>query len=164
MRHVSIVCVLFALGCGGSSSSGRSASTSGGELVGNAAVRARLAVLPAPPIPWSTRLYELTLDQATALCPYSDANVGTEPIEASCPDGSTVTIGGTACDPARAAAMAQQVSSSCPLNLGEYIACQIAIRDRPCDGGLLGGNLVECETFAACIAAALQAGQSAPPP
>lgn len=164
MRRLSLLSIALVVACGGpSSSSGSTSSSSGGELVGNAAVRARLAALPPPPIPWSTRLSELTLEQATAMCPYSDANVGTTPVEAACPDGSNVTVGGAPCDPGRAASMSQQVGTSCTLNMGELIACQLALRARPCDGGLLGGNLAECETFAGCIAEALQAAQSSPP-
>jgi hypothetical protein len=164
MRRLSLLFIVLSVACGGSGGSASSSSTSGGEAVGNASVRARLTSLPAPPIPWSTRLSALTLEQATAMCPYADANVGTTPIEATCPDGSTVSVGGAVCDPSRAATMAQQVGSECALNMGEYVACQIALRQQPCDGGLLGGNLPECETFAACIAAALQEAQAASSP
>jgi hypothetical protein len=49
----------------------------------------------------------------------------------------------------------------CPVQLGEWAACVAARRATPCDGGLFGELLPECEAFVACIARAMQESQEA---
>lgn len=160
--------VLAACGGGGggtqaeSSDHGSSAGAETGALPGNAAVQTRLAHLPAPPIAWTTTMRDVTVEQATAMCPWARENIGADPVEAQCPDGSTTRVGGAGeCNAEHSVEQAHQMGAYCPITVGEFVACQIGMREHPCDGGMLGASLPECEAFAACIAASIQAAQSA---
>lgn len=76
MRPAFFACLVLVAGCGGASSSG-SSTTAEASPLGNAAVTARAATVPAPPIPRTTTVAALTTEQAAALCPWVSANVAT---------------------------------------------------------------------------------------
>ncbi len=158
-----LLALAFVLGCGGgsSSSSGGSTTAAGGAPVGNAAVQARLVSVPAPPVPWSTTFAGITVEQATALCPWVDVNVSPAPMEEHCPDGSTVRAPGPPCTPADMAGMGAQLGETgCTMSIGEFFACNLALRASPCSGGMLGMDHPECEAKSACIRAAFQAASA----
>ncbi len=118
------------------------------QLPGNAAVRARLAALPAPPSPWTTPVAALTPADFVALCPYLDQNVHLEGSTVTCPDGSTAQVTEHHCEPESWAQAAR--SLPCAITLGEITACRLAMVEHPCDSGAYGENLDECEAFEAC--------------
>lgn len=117
-------------------------------LPGNAAVRARLAALPAPPRPWSTVAASLTPADFAELCPYMRANLHLEGGSVTCPDGSTVTIDAHDCESEAMATAARTLP--CAISWGEIAACRLAMVEHPCDGGSMGENLEECQAFDAC--------------
>lgn len=129
------------------------------EAVGNDAVRARLASLSALPVSAAREVRVLTDDESRAYCRWQSRELGAEDVQASCPDGSTVRIQ-AACDVEAMAAM-RAGFVDCPVQLGEWAACVAARRATPCDGGLFGEPLPECEAFVACIARAMQESQEA---
>lgn len=120
----------------------------GDTLPGNAAVQARLAPLPAPPIAWSTPVGTLAPADFEGLCPYLATNVPLEGSTVQCPDGSSADITAYECDPVRLTESARALP--CTISLGEIIACRLAMVAHPCDGGPLGENLEECQAFDAC--------------
>ncbi|MBX7196219.1 MAG: hypothetical protein K1X94_29455 [Sandaracinaceae bacterium] len=164
-RIVSLTLVVGALvlGCGGGSSSG-SGSSSGAaavEPVGNAAVTARIASVPAPPIPWSTQFSAITPAQADVLCPWAATNVRTTEVNETCPDGSNVHIG-AGCETDGLMQMVTQLGQAqCSMTVAEYMGCLLAMRADPCGAGPFGSNAPECEAMTGCIRAAFAAAQSA---
>jgi hypothetical protein len=70
MRRLVLVSLVLVIGCGGSSASSEgSTPQSEAAPVGTAAVAARIASVPVPPLPWSTMFASITTEQADALCP-----------------------------------------------------------------------------------------------
>ncbi len=145
--------------CGGGAAESQGAAEPAAQVTGNDAVRARLAALPALPISPSLEIRAMTEESSTRYCGWQTSAFGAEGVEASCPDGSTVRIQ-AACD-AEAMGSMREGFADCPLSVGEWAACVAARRESPCDGGLFGERLPECEAFAACIAAAMQESQEA---
>jgi hypothetical protein len=160
MRHLVLASLSLVIGCGGrSSSSSSEGSTPQAEAapVGNAAVTARIASVPAPPLPWSTQFASITTEQADALCPWAATHVQTTEVNESCPDGSTVHIG-AGCETEGLTQMANQLAQAqCTMNLAEYMACLLAMRADPCGAGPFGTNAPECEAMTTCIRAAFAA-------
>jgi hypothetical protein len=148
---------LALLGCGGGAASGAGATTPA-EVTGNDAVRARLAGLEALPLDPSTEIRAMTAEGSLAYCGWQTRALGAEDVQASCPDGSTVRIQ-AACDEEAMGAMRAGMLD-CALTVGEWAACVAARRATPCEGGLFGETLPECEAFAGCIARAMQASQA----
>ena len=142
---VTIAFLLVACGPSATPATERPASTS---LPGNAAVRARLSSLPAPPSAWSTPVGTLTPDDFVTLCPYLVAHAHLEGGDVACPDGSTATLNTYECEPARMSAAAR--SLPCSITLGEIVACRLATVEAPCGDGHVGEDLPECEAFEAC--------------
>ncbi len=143
-----LLCVLV-IGCGpAASAEPETPASTSVVFVGNAAVRARLERLPAPPRPWSTVAASLTPDDFVELCPYLTANVHLEGGTVTCPDGSTGTISEHVCNPVEMSATARGLP--CAISWGEIVACRLAMVEHPCDGGPVGENLEECHAFDAC--------------
>jgi hypothetical protein len=156
-RRVGAALTLALLGgCGGASTS--AATTPMQEVVGNDAVRVRLSGLAALPVPASREVRALTDAESQAYCGWQARELGANDVEARCADGSTVRIQ-AACDGDAMAAM-RAGFAECPVLLGEWAACVAARRAAPCDGGLFGEQLPECEAFAACIAQAMESSQA----
>ena len=168
-RLVLVSCVvvlgLAAVGCGGGSSSGGGGTTvADGPPVGNGAVTARIATVPAMPIAPTTQVAAITTADATALCPWVVANVSSADMEQQCPDGSTVRASG-GCEAEGLVAMAAQFAQApCSLNVAEFFACQLAVRADPCGGGAFGANHAECEAMTECIRASFAQAQAAQAP
>ncbi len=164
MRRLALVSCLVVLGCGGSSSSsGASETTSAASRapVGNAAVTARIASVPAPPIAWSTQFGSITAADAEAFCPWAIEHVQTTEVNEHCPDGSDVHVG-AGCEVEGLVQMAGQFAQvSCSLNVAEYSACLLAIRADPCGSGAFGANAPECEAMTECLRVAFAAAAAA---
>jgi hypothetical protein len=163
---LSVSLALFACGSSGESSTATSeepsssSGTSGAEQTteatafGNEAVRARLATLPASPIPLETRVLDLEPTHAVELCTFLDHLATDAPESAtSCPDGSPVVVGGT-CNPANLASAIETLGEACPVRVGEYVACELAVRADPCSVEFMRANRAECEAVNACLVAA----------
>lgn len=153
------VVALAASGCGGGAAESHGAAEPAAQVTGNDAVRARLAALPALPISPALEIRAMTEESSTRYCGWQTSAFGAEGVETSCPDGSTVRIQ-AACD-AEAMGSMREGLAECPMTVGEWAACVAARRQSPCDGGLFGERLPECEAFAACIAAAMEESQEA---
>ncbi|MDQ3035362.1 MAG: hypothetical protein M3Y87_23360 [Myxococcota bacterium] len=126
-------------------------------VFGNDAVRARLAALPPAPLPLDTRILDLTPTQVVSLCTFLDAQSAAAPVVSTrCPDGSPVVVGGT-CNPANLASAVETLGASCEARLGEYVACELAVREDPCSIGFLRAERPECEAVNACLLAAASA-------
>lgn len=111
-------------------------------------MQARLSALPTPPRPWSNVAASLTVADFVELCPYLIANIQMTGAQVTCPDGTTATISAHECDPAGMAGAAHGLP--CEMSWGEIVACRVAMVEHPCDGGLLGESLEECQAFDAC--------------
>ena len=123
-------------------------------LVGNDAVRARLASLPAAPVPLETRVLALDAAQASAMCEYIDTlHAGHPVVQARCADGSPVLVD-SRCNAANLASAAELLGASCALAVGEYVACELAVRDDPCTVDFMHARAPECEAVNACLATA----------
>jgi hypothetical protein len=129
-------------------SSGDETTSDAAALPGNAAVQARLGLLPAPPRPWSAITATLSPEDFAELCPYLLANVHLEGSSLTCPDGTTATVAEHECVPEHMSAAARGLP--CTITWGEVVACRLAMVEHPCDGGPLGENLDECQAFDAC--------------
>lgn len=125
-------------------------------VVGNDAVRERLAPLPELPVDPTLEVRAAELEELRTYCAWQARAVGGYDVEASCPDGGTVRIA-AACADDDLRAMREGLSA-CPMTIGEWAACVAARRASPCEGGVFGERLAECEAFAGCITAALQEG------
>lgn len=144
--------------CGGTSASGAT-TPEVAEAVGNDAVRARLASLATLPVSGAREVRGLTDDESWAYCGWQARELGDADVQASCPDGSTVRIQ-AACDAEAMRAMRAGLAE-CRMRLAEWAACVAARRATPCDGGLFGERLPECEAFAVCIAQAMVSSEEA---
>jgi len=153
LRRASLLAVVLLAGCGAATRDGSTAPR--GEVVGNDAVRARLTALPPLPIAPSTEVRASTGGQARQYCAWQAEALGAADVSATCPDGSTVRID-AACDGPAMDAM-REGFAICAMTIGEWAACVAARREAPCDGGVFGERLPECEAFAACISAAIAA-------
>ncbi len=163
VRSAIVIATLLALagpvaGCGASSSD---ATTPRAPIVGNEAVRARMASLPEPTFPASTEIRAASMDDLRAYCAWQARAIGSYDVEAACRDGSQVRIA-TACGEDDLEAMHEGMAI-CALTIGEWAACVAARREEPCEGGVFGERLPECEAFAGCIAAAMEEGDAAEP-
>ena len=161
MRQLAFVSVVLVIGCGGGTSSSSEGSTAQAQAapVGNAAVSARIASVPSPPIPWTTPFASITVEQADTLCPWAATHVQTTEVNESCADGSTVHIG-AGCETQGLMQMANQLAQAqCTMNLAEYMACLLAMRADPCGAGPFGTNAPECEAMTTCIRASFAAAQ-----
>lgn len=147
---VALASSLALLGCG--SSAPRPAAMASG----NEAVRARLASLPELTFPADREIRAATAEEVRAYCTWQARAVGGYDVEASCADGSSVRIA-AACTDRDNDAMREGMAI-CAITLGEWAACVAARRAAPCDGGLFGERLPECEAFAGCIEAAMTEG------
>ena len=123
-------------------------------IVGNDAVRARLAPLPALPVDPAIEIRHAGAEDLRAYCAWQARAVGGYDVEADCREGGHVRIA-AACTDEDMDAMREGMAI-CPLTVGEWAACVAARRSAPCDGGMFGERLPECEAFAGCIAAAMQ--------
>jgi hypothetical protein len=123
-------------------------------IVGNDAVRARLAPLPALPVDPAIEIRHARTEDLRAYCAWQARAVGGYDVETDCREGGHVRIA-AACTDEDMEAMREGMSI-CPLTVGEWAACVAARRSAPCDGGMFGERLPECEAFASCIAAAMQ--------
>ena len=126
-----------------------------------AAVQARVEGLPRPPIDGTRPLVSVTRGETRRLCQWMSRLQG-ERRETSCPDGSRVTVGAqTECTPTQYAAF-----EGCTLTVFEMAACMSGIAAAPCEAGLLGDRLPECQPFLACMQHQMRAAQqqqAAPP-
>ena len=164
MKRLVCLACLVVLGCGGGSTSGGGTTTADSPPVGNAAVTARIATVPAAPVPLTTQVSALTTESATSLCPWVQEHVAPSELDVDCPDGSHVHTGG-GCEAEGLVQMATQFSQvSCSLNLGELFACQLAVRADPCGGGAFGANHAECEAMTECIRVSFAQAQAAQTP
>ncbi len=152
-HRASLLVIALLPACGAAGGDGTSAPRA--EVVGNDAVRTRLAALPPLPIAPSTEVRAATGGQARLYCGWQADALGAADVSASCPDGSTVRID-AACDGPAMDAM-REGFAICAMTIGEWAACVAARRETPCDGGAFGERLPECEAFAACISAAIAA-------
>lgn len=126
-------------------------------IVGNDAVRARLAPLPALPVDPALEIRSARPEELRAYCAWQARAIGGYDVETDCRDGGQVRIA-AACTDQDMEAMREGMSI-CPLTVGEWAACVAARRSAPCDGGTFGERLPECEAFAGCIAAAMEEGE-----
>jgi hypothetical protein len=153
------VVAVFVVGCG---ASGGESLTPRAPIVGNAAVRARMASLPEPTFAASTEIRAASMEDLRAYCAWQARAIGSYDVEAACRDGSQVRIA-TACGEEDLEAMHEGMAI-CALTIGEWAACVAARREEPCEGGVFGERLPECEAFAGCIAAAMEEGDGAAVP
>jgi hypothetical protein len=126
-----------------------------------AAVEARVADMPEPPIEGTRQLATVTRAEGRRVCRWMTRIQGSRR-ETECPDGSTVTVGGsTTCNPAQYAEF-----EGCSVTLFEMAACFAGMSAGPCEAGMLGANLPECQPFLACVRQQMQAAQQQqqPPP
>lgn len=158
-RSSNVIASVVALASLVSSCGARSSedTTPRAPIVGNAAVRARMASLPAPTFAASTEIRAASMEDLRAYCAWQARAIGSYDVEAACRDGSNVRIA-TACAEDDLEAMHEGMAI-CPLTIGEWAACVAARRESPCEGGMFGERLPECEAFAACIAAAMEEGE-----
>ncbi|MFN7701415.1 MAG: hypothetical protein ACK5U8_26215 [Deltaproteobacteria bacterium] len=140
---------LLAGACGG-------ASARPARIVGNDAVHARLGPLPPLPIDPALEIRRASVRDLRAFCGWQARAVGAYDVETTCRDGARVRIA-SACSDEDLDAMREGLAI-CALTVGEWAACVAARRDAPCEGGLFGERLPECEAFTACIAAAMEEG------
>lgn len=108
----------------------------------------RLAPLPTPPVPWETPVAQLSDEDFEGICPYLAENAGLTRPEVTCPDGNAVEAYEYECDPSSSGPSAR--SMPCAITFGEILACYLALREHPCDGGAMGEDLPECAAFDAC--------------
>jgi hypothetical protein len=125
-------------------------------VVGNDAVRARLAPLPALPVDPALEIRSARAEDLRAYCAWQARAIGGYDVETDCRDGARVRIAASCTDEDMDAM--REGMSLCALTVGEWAACVAARRSAPCDGGMFGERLPECEALAACIAAAMQEG------
>lgn len=156
-RGAILLTATWLAGCGAGGASGSTAPRA--EIVGTDAVRARLGALPPLPIAPSIEVRAASGSDARRYCDWQAEALGATDVTATCPDGSTVRID-AACDGPAMDAM-REGFAICPMTLGEWGACVAARRETPCEGGVFGERLPECEAFAACISAAIEAEDAA---
>ncbi len=126
-----------------------SASHEHGEVDGaSGAVAARLAPMPAPPVPWDTPIARLSDADFEGICPYLAQNAGLSRPEVHCADGRVVEPYAYHCEPSTSGPSAR--SMPCSITFGEILACYLALREHPCEAGETGEGLAECAAFAAC--------------
>ncbi|MBI2892401.1 MAG: hypothetical protein HYY06_02540 [Deltaproteobacteria bacterium] len=112
-----------------------------------AAVSSRLAGIRAPGIDGTGPLASLS-ERGSRACSWL-RRVGGRPRSVTCSDGSTFVIGLDdlgGCEPD----MFEHLRG-CAVTLHEAGACLAGIRERSCDGGLRGANLLECQPVQACF-------------
>lgn len=143
---------LVACGHAGASASTTPEGSGPAEETGTGDARssidARLAPLPPPPVPWTTPVAQLSDADFEGICPYLAEHAGLSRPEVSCPDGSVVEPYEYHCDPSTSGPSAR--SMPCAITFGEILACYLALREHPCEGGDTGAGLPECAAFDAC--------------
>lgn len=128
---------------------------------GNDAVRARLAALEGAPAGLELRVLDLTPSQALGVCAYLDEQSADHAeLRARCENGESVVFEST-CNPANLASAAETLGAACPVRVGEYVACELAVRADPCTVGFLRASAPECEAVNACLLAASGGGAQA---
>lgn len=123
-----------------------------------APVSARLERLPALPVDAVTPVLAMSVTDAVLVCGYLDANLrANAEVATSCPDG-TVVLGGS-CTPGSVSELVHMLGESCGLRLGEYVACEAAVRESPCSLDFLHADVPECEAVNDCLAEHPAAGE-----
>lgn len=140
---LALVPVLVLGACGGRPSTGAPA-TANEDRAGVD----RLSRLPTPPVPWETPVAHLSDEDFERICPYLAENAGLSRSEVTCPDGEVVEAYEYECDPSTSGPSAR--SMPCAITFGEILACYLALREHPCEGGATGEGLAECAAFEAC--------------
>jgi len=114
----------------------------------HAAVAARLAALAQFRLPWSTKLDALDPAGLADLYDYERATLGTTAVEADCEGGRHARVGGSGATREERLEDLRIVAGACSIAVGDLLACELAVRERPCVWR--GDGLPECASLHAC--------------